>query len=117
MFDVQTSMLGVPANVFMAAVGSVGLVVGFFWIRRITQGDSEPQSFLATADRDSGPAWIAIFGLALLGFVVILSAVYLKVLMTRRGSFLDQVIVGGAVLSGLAVVLAIRRLWYRFRSP
>ena len=47
--DPPMVVLGVPASLLIFAVAVVPLVGGFLWMRRITRGDPEPESFWATA--------------------------------------------------------------------
>jgi len=49
MFDPQQAVLGLPAQVVTLAVAFVLMVVGALWLRRITSGEPEMQSFWATA--------------------------------------------------------------------
>ena len=116
MWDPQVSVAGLPAQFFVLATGLLTSTIGILWIRRILNPEGEVQSFMATADRPGGPGWIGILGLALIGFLIVLAAIYLATQDTPPdGSILDSVVLGGGVLAGSAVVLAVRRVWYRFR--
>jgi hypothetical protein len=72
MFSTPPDVFGIPLGLLVAAVAFVPMVIGFLWMRRITGGDQEPQSFRATADRRVGPSAAVMLGIAILGLAAIL---------------------------------------------
>jgi hypothetical protein len=116
----QAIFMGIPAIYVLVATGFVGLLIGVIWIRRITQGDSEPQNFLATADRPVGPSSMRILDFALPGLVAIFLGftVYVTGVPGIHSSIdLNALLLGvGVVLEAVAVLLGLRRLWGRSRG-
>ena len=72
MFDDRVSVVSLPAELIVLAVGVGGVVVGLLWLRRIVTVESEPHSFRATADRPR--RWPAIA--AVLAVVVLLGVLF-----------------------------------------
>jgi hypothetical protein len=74
MFDMAaTTDVGTLATF---AVGLAGLVVGVLWLRRMTRGEPDPQSFRASASRptDHLPATGIVMVGGLVGLVLLLLA-------------------------------------------
>lgn len=117
MTAVRVDVFGIPAVVVLGLLGLAGLVIGFFWIRRITGGDPEIQSFLATADRSRGPSVTLILGTALLG--IGLMAIGMLTVTTGSTSVDPDptnavptwLIVAGIVVDAAAVGLVVLRRW------
>ena len=123
MFDARVAVFGLPAQFVVFAVGIAGMAIGLLWLRRILGDDPDPQSFWATADRRSGPSWTVILGLGFVGLVTILGATILAVLSSsgpegasgQAVALYNALLIAGAVLTGLAVLLAVRVAWSRTR--
>jgi hypothetical protein len=116
MWDPKVSVFGLPAEAFVAAAGLLGMTVGLLWIRQITRDDLDMHSFLETSHQASGPGWIGILGIALVGVLLILGAIFLaRQDAPPASSLLVKVALGGALVAGSALLLAVRRAWYRIR--
>ena len=67
-------MESVPATFWPYAAGLAGLLIGAIWLRRVTGGEPEPQSFRATSgpQRDYLPVVGIVAAAALMALIVLL---------------------------------------------
>jgi hypothetical protein len=72
MWDPTVNYLGIPANILVTGVGLGLLVIGFLWLRQVTRGDPEPDSFWATTRKRPRLNVALGAGLALAGVATVL---------------------------------------------
>ncbi len=77
MFESRELILGLPPGMVMAAVGLVGLLIGFLWLRRIVEPDPETRIFAVYTRVRSRQRTALLAGLVLAGVAIGL-VIYLK---------------------------------------
>ena len=77
MFESRELILGLPPGMVMVAVGLVGLMIGFLWLRRIVEPDPETRIFAVYTRVRSRQRTALLAGLVLAGVAIGL-VIYLK---------------------------------------
>jgi hypothetical protein len=69
----QRIIFGMDARLMMLGIGSVGFVIGFWWLRRMAGDDDTSGSFRATGDRRGSipPLLLGALAIVILGFVLL----------------------------------------------
>lgn len=73
MFESSVQPFGFPLDAMIVALGLVGVVTGFLWIRRITHVDPDPRIFRATTHPDPTDVVLRPVIAAAVAFIVVLA--------------------------------------------